>query len=464
MVHFSSGDGQATLPASATLSNGTGSFSATLGTAGGQTLTATDSGISGSSAIAVSAAAATHFTVSAPVGATAGTPFSVPVTALDRFNNAATGYSGTIHLSSTDAHAALPMGVGLTNGLGTFAVTLKTAGAQTLTATDTSQGFSSTSAPVAVIHAAATSFSLSDPATTAGTALVMTVSALDAFGNVDTSYSGTVPVTSSDPAAVLPGTVALSNGVAAFSATLVTAGMQTIVVADTSGVVAAVSGQVTVTPGAAIGFTVSTSGAVVADTLASITVTAVDAFGNVATGYSGIVTLNSSDPTATLPRQILVNDGVGTAFAALKSGGRQTISAADSANPALAGTSAPIAVILVATSAPVPTPTSRVLAIGLVGKRKTSATVLEFRVTFSASVSGVNAKAFHLTTHGALHGAHITKIKRVTGRQYLIAISAGHGTGTVRLDVLAKNAIRDVAGNPLAEHAYTRGPSYIKLA
>src|SRR5262249_17658729 len=66
-VHFTSSDGQAVLPANTTLSNGTGSFSAPLETAGSQTITATDtadSSITGTSnSSASSPAAATHFLV-----------------------------------------------------------------------------------------------------------------------------------------------------------------------------------------------------------------------------------------------------------------------------------------------------------------------------------------------------------------------------------------------------------------
>ena len=41
-VHFTSSDGNATLPADSTLTNGVGTFNATLKTAGNQTITATD--------------------------------------------------------------------------------------------------------------------------------------------------------------------------------------------------------------------------------------------------------------------------------------------------------------------------------------------------------------------------------------------------------------------------------------
>ena len=82
-------------------------------------------------------AVATHFSVSAPANATSGTAFTATVTALDASNATVTTYAGTVHFTSSDAQAVLPANSTLTNGVGTFSVTLKTAGAQTLTATDT---------------------------------------------------------------------------------------------------------------------------------------------------------------------------------------------------------------------------------------------------------------------------------------------------------------------------------------
>ena len=75
--------------------------------------------------------------VSAPAAATAGTAFNFTVTALDQFNNTASGYTGMVHFTSTDSQASLPANSTLTNGLGTFSATLKTVGSQTITATDT---------------------------------------------------------------------------------------------------------------------------------------------------------------------------------------------------------------------------------------------------------------------------------------------------------------------------------------
>jgi hypothetical protein len=90
-----------------------------------------------SSSINVSPASATPFMVSAPSSATSGTAFNFTVTALDQFNNTATGYSGTVHFTSSDGAAVLPADATLSNGVGTFSATLKTAGSQTITVTDT---------------------------------------------------------------------------------------------------------------------------------------------------------------------------------------------------------------------------------------------------------------------------------------------------------------------------------------
>src|SRR5262249_41398496 len=51
---------------------------------------------------------ATHFRVSAPASAAAGTPVSVTVTARDTYNRAVPGYTGTVHFTSSDPLAVLP--------------------------------------------------------------------------------------------------------------------------------------------------------------------------------------------------------------------------------------------------------------------------------------------------------------------------------------------------------------------
>jgi hypothetical protein len=161
---------------------------------------------SANGSLSVAAGAATHFTVSAPSTATAGTAFNFTVTALDQFNNTATSYGGMVHFSSSDGTATLPADSTLTNGVGTFAATLKTVGPQTITAADkNSSSINGASGSITVSAAAATHFVVSAPsAATAGTAFNFTVTAQDQYNNTATSYGGTVHFTSSDGIASLP--------------------------------------------------------------------------------------------------------------------------------------------------------------------------------------------------------------------------------------------------------------------
>ncbi|MGA7204381.1 MAG: cohesin domain-containing protein, partial [Specibacter sp.] len=181
---------------------------------------------------------ATHFDVSAPVSATAGVGFMITVTALSATSSTATEYLGTVHLTSSDGQALLPADATLTGGVGTFNVTLKTAGNQTVTATDTaSSPVTGTSNTIAVAAAAATHFSVAAPALGfSGAAFNVTLTALDAFENTAVSYTGTAHFTSSDGAALLPADYAFvggDQGVRVFSVTLVTAGNQTLSATDT---------------------------------------------------------------------------------------------------------------------------------------------------------------------------------------------------------------------------------------
>ncbi len=140
-VSFTSSDAKATLPASSTLTMGTGSFYATFNTPGNQTIAATDTAsLTGrSSAIDVGAATATtHFSVSNNGGgADARSPITISVEALDAANSPSTGYTGTVQIMSSDGKAMLPANAPLQNGTGNFQLTFETAGNQVVTATDT---------------------------------------------------------------------------------------------------------------------------------------------------------------------------------------------------------------------------------------------------------------------------------------------------------------------------------------
>jgi ELWxxDGT repeat protein len=183
---------------------------------------------------------------------------------------------------------------------------------------------------------------------TAGQADTFTITALNADGTVNTTFSGTVNITSSDPKAILPASVTLTNGTGQFSATLETAGAQSITatVAQTPSDSGSDAGIV-VQPAAANSFTLTGfPSPATLGTASTFTVTAYDAFGNVATAYSGTVAFTSSDPKAVLPGNATLTGGTGQFSTALNTlGTNLSITATDTKNSALTATLAGIEVI-----------------------------------------------------------------------------------------------------------------------
>src|SRR5207237_1380472 len=156
----------------------------TLVSAGSQSVTATDSAsssITGSATVTVNPAAATTLTVAGFASSiTAGTSGSFTVTAQDPYGNTATGYTGTVHFTSSDGKATLPTNTMLTNGAGTFTATLTTAGTQSLTATDsTTSSITGSQTGIAVNPAGASTLVVAGfpSPVTAGTSGTVTVTA-----------------------------------------------------------------------------------------------------------------------------------------------------------------------------------------------------------------------------------------------------------------------------------------------
>src|SRR5207302_383458 len=90
-------------------------------------------------------------------------------------------------------------------GTHSFSATLYTTGLQSLTAADAGTSALAGSQTNIYVISGASSFSVAGfPDTTAGTSGTITVSALDADGNLLPGYLGTVHFSSSDPQAVLP--------------------------------------------------------------------------------------------------------------------------------------------------------------------------------------------------------------------------------------------------------------------
>ncbi|HEV3082950.1 MAG TPA: choice-of-anchor tandem repeat GloVer-containing protein, partial [Gemmataceae bacterium] len=281
----------------------------------------------------ISAGTAQTFTVTAQSGGTTDT-----------------GYTGTVHFTSSDAQAVLPATYTITAanaGVATFTATLKTAGRQSVSATDTTNIFVTGSAITTVTGAAASSLTIGrfPSPTTAGSAGYVTVTALDAYGNIATGYTGTVHFTSSDAKAVLPADFTFTPQYPSprvFSVTLETAGTQSITATDTvtSGMTSTQSG-ITVNPAAASVLVVTGPSTATAGVAFSITVTAYDAYGNVATGYTGTVHFTSTDSTATRPANYTFqasDEGTHTfSGLVLKKKGNQSLKATDTLTSSLSG-------------------------------------------------------------------------------------------------------------------------------
>jgi hypothetical protein len=178
-----------------------------------------------------------------------------------------------------------------------------------------------------------------DVAPTAGEVLSVTVKALDGSGNVDPGYTGTVHLTSPDAGAILPADTTFTPtdaGVKTFQVTLPDVGSQTITATDTVDTAIVGSDTVNVTPGPMTHFGVSAPAGTAAGSQFSFAVTALDAFGNVASGYKGTVQFTSSDGQATLPPNCTFTTGTGGdngvhtfTGVTLRTAGSQTISVAD---------------------------------------------------------------------------------------------------------------------------------------
>jgi hypothetical protein len=292
-----------------------------------------------------------------PANVSAGQPFSATVTAEDANGTPVGSYHGTVHFSSSDTSAGvvLPADSTLTNGQGTFPVTLMRTGPQTLTVSDAATSLATTS-NLTVNPGSASKLVLSTTTSTAaaGTSVAFTVAAQDAGGNVDPSYTGTVHFATNDPSpGSMPADATLTNGQGSFTANLHKAGAQTITATDTTR--STITGQLSlqITPAPAASITLLVPSTAKSNVPFNATATLRDAFGNQATTYTGKAHFSSTDVAAqtagTLPADYAftaADAGTHTFSVTLVTPSSETITMADTANPSLSGTSPAITVSL----------------------------------------------------------------------------------------------------------------------
>ena len=302
------------------------------------------------------------------------------MTAEGRSGQAVPGYTGTVQLSSSAGGLGLPVGYTFLPGANashTFTVPLTAAGSQMITVADqTNKSLSAATAPITVNTGTLNKFvvsSLGSNSLTAGTAFIVTVQATDAFGNPITNFSGLtkIPITLTpvDPLAVVPSELQLQNGFGVFLANLGTKGTYTISATDAADSISGSTPNVTVAGGNAVYFSVAAPKTAITSTTLPLTVTALDAYGNVATNYTGTVNLTSTDSAAVAANDLGgsytfttgsgQDNGVHVFNVQLLTEGNQKITVADTTAtiPAIIGTSSAIAASGLTVTALTKTPT-----------------------------------------------------------------------------------------------------------
>ncbi|RYZ47133.1 MAG: hypothetical protein EOO72_00270, partial [Myxococcaceae bacterium] len=261
-----------------------------------------------------------------PVDAGSAQELSVAVT--DAFGNLLRDYAGTVRFTSTDAQAVLPPdttftpadeGQKLLTGL-----VFKTAGAQSLTGTDTATPALTATVGVDVRSTSAVSFEVVAGAGpfVAGHGLSYELVARDTYGNVAKDYASTVTFTSTDGQAVLPGAYTFTlvdEGRHTFSVELYTSGDQEVVAEDVVDGALKGSHTYSIVPAAldTLVFVSAPTTGSVRQALADVHVALRDAYGNTVSDTPTDVTLGLAGGSFSQanPTQTTV-DGVAT-FAGL---------------------------------------------------------------------------------------------------------------------------------------------------
>ena len=262
------------MPSNAALTNGVGTFSVTLKTAGSQSITATDTianSITGAqTGITVDPSSAATFSISSVSSPeTAGEGFSITITALDAYGNTATSYTGTSSLSDLSWSISPQITSAFVEGVWTGTITVTSQGSDSFTATDV--GITMTSNTFTVTHALAMIITVSpvSDSITAGNSDAFTALATDAYSN-SWDVTSLVSWSISDGAA---GSWSSNHYTSAF------AGLWTVTADNGFGVLGTTS--LVVTHASPVSVTISPSSAtVIATTSQSFTALAADSYGN----------------------------------------------------------------------------------------------------------------------------------------------------------------------------------------
>ena len=263
----------------------------------------------------------------------AGAAFSLTVTAQDPYDNTATGYNGaatSVAFSSTATAApdttspTIPtpqtLDFSVTPGIAAATGFILVNAGETPTITATEGTTTGATTAITVSPAAFAEYTVVPASTTqvAGTAFEVTITAVDQFQNtspsgIDDATLNTYTFTFSGPAdapdgtePTYPETAAFTGGVWTASVTLVKAETVALKVEDSqTPAMSGTSDEITVNPDVAVSFVFDTIAEQTAGAAFSITITALDQYENVATGYTG--TADLTDLTGTIDPDVTTN-------------------------------------------------------------------------------------------------------------------------------------------------------------
>ncbi|MDE2232470.1 MAG: hypothetical protein KGJ95_10500, partial [Candidatus Omnitrophica bacterium] len=283
---------------------------------------------------------------------TAGATDQLTITAQDTYGNTATGYTGDKTITFSGANtigshhptvtdktgSAVNFGTSetltFTNGVSTAGGLMTLYKVETASVSATDGTFTSNTVSVTVNPATAASLTLSatSGSITAGATDQLTITAYDTYGNVATGYTGDKTftfsgantigsyhptVTDKNASAVNFGTsetLTFTNGVSTAGGLMTLYKVETASITGNDGALTSNAVNVTVSPAAAASLGLTTaSGTLTAGNTDQLTITAYDAFGNTATGYTGDKTITFSGANTIGSYHPTVTDKSGTA-------------------------------------------------------------------------------------------------------------------------------------------------------
>jgi hypothetical protein len=386
-ISITSTDANGTMPGASNLSGGTKTFAVTLRTLSTATITATDNADVSKTSISPSvttnigpftklqillpgetAAPSTALgKTGTPTAPAVGASFNVIVNAVDAGWNVITSATDVVGITSSDANAVLPSNAAMIAGTVTMSVTLKAAVSKTITASDitTPAKTANTSTAVTATPTTFAKLQLLLPGEVAapgsptgktgtpsvinsGTAITVTVNAVDIYWNKVTTATDNIIITSNDGLGVMPAAAPLVLGTKTYSVILKTLTTTATITAtdNTDGsknantspnavvqigpyakFVVLTAGE-TLAPGTPTGKT-GTPSVPVAGTAFNFTVVAVDAAFNMVASANNTVKFTSSDINAALPGNTPLAAGTLAASITFKTSGARTINAVD---------------------------------------------------------------------------------------------------------------------------------------